>query len=87
MATIAENITIIQERAIELDALIDQFRTAKADIEKAEAEIRQLRPTSEPTRAHQERLSHVALDAMGKPSITQQKSIAELAIEAWEGVV
>lgn len=86
MATIAENIATIQARAADLDALIIQFRAAKAEIDAAEAEIRQLRPSSDPSRAYQERLTFVALDAMGKPSIEGEATIATLAATAWEGV-
>ncbi|RWO35675.1 MAG: hypothetical protein EOS08_03500 [Mesorhizobium sp.] len=86
MADIATNIATIQTKAAELDALVIQVRAAKAVIEAAEAEIRQLRPKSDPSKAYQERLSLVALDAMGKPSIAGDKSIAELAAAAWAGV-
>lgn len=86
MATIAENIETIQLKAAEMDTLITQFRTAKAEIDVAEAEIRQLRPVSEPSRAYQERLAFVALDAMGKPSTDGEATIAALAAAAWTGV-
>ncbi|MER9212383.1 hypothetical protein NKI54_09945 [Mesorhizobium sp. M0663] len=86
MADIATNIATIQAKAAELDALIGQVRAAKAVIEAAEAEIRQLRPKSDPSRAYQERLALVALDAIGKPSIAGEKTIAELAAAAWAGV-
>lgn len=86
MATIAANIATIQTKAAELDALIVQVRAAKAAIEAAEAEIRRLRPVSEPSRAYQERLALVALDAMGKPSIAGDKTLADLAAAAWAGV-
>ncbi|TGV90032.1 hypothetical protein EN801_020465 [Mesorhizobium sp. M00.F.Ca.ET.158.01.1.1] len=86
MATIAANIATIQTKAVELDALIIQVRAAKAAIEAAETEIRQLRPKSEPSRAYQERLALVALDQMGKPSIAGDRSIADLAASAWAGV-
>lgn len=86
MATIAENIATIQAKAADLDALIIQFRAAKAEIDAAEAEIRQLRPASDPSRAYQERLALVALDAMGKPSVEGQATISAIAASAWEGV-
>ncbi|RWB23894.1 MAG: hypothetical protein EOQ41_29560 [Mesorhizobium sp.] len=86
MADIATNIATIQTKAAELDALIDQVRAAKAAIGAAEKEIRQLRPASDPSRAYQERLALVALDAMAKPSIVGDKSMAELAATAWAGV-
>jgi hypothetical protein len=86
MATIAENIATIQVKAAEMDALIIQFRAAKAEIDAAEAEIRQLRPVSEPSRAYQERLALVALDAMGKPAISGEATISELAASAWVGI-
>ncbi|MES0016152.1 hypothetical protein [Mesorhizobium sp. M0036] len=86
MASIATNIATIQTKAVELDTLIGQVRAAKAVIEAAEAEIRQLRPKSDPSRAYQERLALVALDAIGKPSIAGDKTIAELAAAAWAGV-
>ncbi|MES0042622.1 hypothetical protein [Mesorhizobium sp. M0091] len=86
MANIATNIATIQTKAAELDTLIGQVRAAKAVIEAAEAEIRQLRPKSEPSKAYQERLALMALDAIGKPSIAGDKSIAELAAAAWAGV-
>ncbi len=82
MATIAENIVTIQAKAADLDMLIIQFRAAKAEIDAAEAEIRQLRPVSEPSRAYQERLALVALDAMGKPSRGGEPTIADLAAAA-----
>ena len=87
MATIAENIATIHAKTAEMDALIIQFRAAKAEIDAAEAEIRQLRPVSEPSRAYQERLALVALDAMGKPSTDGAPTIAALAAAAWAGVV
>lgn len=86
MATIAENIAAIQAKAADLDTLIIQFRAAKAEIDAAEAEIRQLRPVSDPSRAYQERLGLVALDAMSKPSTDGTPTIADLAVSAWEGV-
>ncbi|RWA97330.1 hypothetical protein [Mesorhizobium sp.] len=86
MADIATNIATIQTKAAELDELIGQVRAAKAVMEGAERDIRRLRPTSEPSRAYQERLALVALDAMAKPSIVGDKSMAELAAAAWEGV-
>lgn len=87
MADLATNIATIQTKAAELDVLIGQFRAVKAAVEAAEAEIRQLRPVSDVPRAYQERLALVALDAMGKVSIANDKTIAELAASAWEGVV
>lgn len=86
MATIADNIDTIQTKAAEMDALIIQFRTAKADLDAAEAKIRQLRPVSDPSRAYQERLGLVALAAMGKPSISGEATIAALAAAAWAGL-
>ncbi|MER9450111.1 hypothetical protein [Mesorhizobium sp. M0254] len=86
MANIATNIATIQTKAAEMDALIGQVRAAKAIIEAAEAEIRQMRPKSEPTKAYQERLALMALDAMGKPSIAGDRTMAELAASAWAGV-
>ena len=83
MATIAENIATIHAKAAEMDALIIQFRAAKAEIEAAEAAIRQLRPVSEPSRAYQERLALFALDALGKPSNDGAATIAECAAAAW----
>lgn len=86
MADIATNIATIQTKAAELDTLIGQFRAAKATIDAAEAEIRKQRPVSEPSRAYQDRLALLTLDAMAKPSIVGDKSMAELAAAAWEGV-
>ncbi|MCZ8547172.1 hypothetical protein OOJ09_23530 [Mesorhizobium qingshengii] len=86
MASIATNIATIQTKATELDALIIQVRAAKAVIDAAEVEIRRARPASDTPRAYQERLALVALDAMGKPSIAGDKTIAELAAAAWAGV-
>ncbi|RUU85562.1 hypothetical protein EOB59_31755 [Mesorhizobium sp. M7A.F.Ca.MR.176.00.0.0] len=86
MADIASNIETIQSKAAELDGLVTQVRAAKAVIDAAEAEIRKLRPVSEPSRAYQERLALVALDAMAKPSIAGDKTVTELAAIAWAGV-
>jgi hypothetical protein len=86
MATIAENIDTIKNTAADLDTIIADFRAAKATIDAAEAEIRQARPSSDPSRAYQERLALVAIDAMGKPSVANDKTIAQLADEAWDGV-
>ncbi|UJW75935.1 hypothetical protein [Rhizobium sp. SL42] len=83
MATIAENIDIIHAKAAEMDEIVIQFRAAKAEMDAAEAEIRQLRPVSEPSRAYQERLAFVALDAMGRPSLDGLPLIADLAVSAW----
>lgn len=83
MADIATNIATIQARAAEIDTLISQFRAAKSVIDQAEREIRQSRPASEPSRAYQERLALVALDAMAKPSIADDMTIAGLASAAW----
>jgi hypothetical protein len=86
MATIAENIETIQTQAAALDTLIGQVRDAKNAIEQAEAEIRQARPASDPSRAYQERLAIVALDYIGKPSIDGEPTMADLAATAWAGV-
>ncbi|ESZ17724.1 hypothetical protein X735_11220 [Mesorhizobium sp. L2C085B000] len=85
MANIATNIATIQTKAAEIDTLIGQFRAAKTAIEAAELEIKKLRPWATPL-AHQERLAMSALDAMAKPSIVGDKTIAELAAAAWAGV-
>lgn len=87
MADIAENIETIQRKAAELDVLINQFRAAKAAIDAAETAIRRSRPFSDPSRAYQQRLALVALDAMGRPSVKGEATIAELALDAWKGVV
>ncbi|TIL44928.1 hypothetical protein [Mesorhizobium sp.] len=86
MAEISNNIATIQTKAAELDTLIGQVRAAKTVIDAAEAEIRKQRPVSEPSRTYQERLALLALDAMAKPSITGDKTMAELAASAWAGV-
>ncbi|ESX70661.1 MULTISPECIES: hypothetical protein [unclassified Mesorhizobium] len=86
MTDIATNIATIQTKAAELDTLIGQVRAAKAAVDAAEAEIRQQRPVSEPSRAYQERLALVAFDQMGKPSIAGDRTIAALAADAWAGV-
>ncbi|MER8783235.1 hypothetical protein NKH60_18595 [Mesorhizobium sp. M1006] len=85
MADIATNIATIQAKAAELDTLIGQVRAAKAVIEACEAAIRKQRLAS-PSRAYQERLALVALNQMGKPSITGDKTVTELAASAWAGV-
>jgi len=86
MATISENIAIIQAKAAELDALVDQFRAAKGVIDAAEAEIRHLRGGAV-AKAGQERLADYAHALMVKPSITADSTVAQTAATAWEGVV
>lgn len=86
MATIAENIATIQAKAVELDALVDQFRAAKGVIDAAEAEIRHERG-SVVAKAGQERLADYAHALMVKPSITADSTVAQVAVTAWEGAV
>lgn len=86
MATISENIAIIQAKASELDALVDQFRSAKGMIDAAEAEIRHERG-SVVAKAGQERLADYGHSLMVKPSIGSDMTVAQVAAAAWEGVV
>lgn len=87
MADIATNIATIRAKAAELDAIVAQFREVQAEIYGAELAIRKLRPYSEPTKAFQERLSAVAHDRMIAPSAAGEKPLAQIAADAWAGVM
>lgn len=86
MATIEENKAIIQAKAVELDALVAQFRAAKAVTDEAEREIRHLRGGAV-AKSGQERLADYAHALMMKPSIDSDSTVAQVAAEAWAGVV
>lgn len=85
MTTIAGNIAIIQTKAAELDVLVAQFRAAHAVIAAAELAIRRARQ-NQVALAYQERLALFALDKMAYPAKAGEKTIAQLAAKAWEGV-
>lgn len=87
MATVPQNITIIQTQAAVLDTLVTNFLAAKALIDQAETEIRAAQPgANHEARAGRVRLAEYAIARTRDQSANGGKTCATLASEAWAGV-
>ena len=86
MATTSQNIATIIEQAEVLDALISQFRAAKATIDAAELEIRKAQPGVHEAHAGRNRLALYAHARMVEPNLNGGKTVAAHASDSWAGV-